>query len=84
MPVRTTKEVLRDAIENLPTDVTVEEAIERLRLLAKIECGLEQADSGDTLTHEEARRHQSHPKGSRANPGYSPGDFLPYHRKNRP
>ena len=57
MPVRTTKELMRDAVENLPPDATVEEAMERLYLLAKIEHGLEQAETGDTVTHEEAR-HQ--------------------------
>jgi predicted transcriptional regulator len=57
MPVRTTKELMRDAVENLPPDATVEEAMERLYLLAKIEHGLEQAEAGETVTHEEAR-HQ--------------------------
>ena len=55
MPVRTTKELMRDAVENLPPDATVEEAMERLYLLAKIEQGLEQAEAGETVTHEEAR-----------------------------
>ena len=43
MLVRSTKELMRDAVENLPPEATVEEAMERLYLLAKIERGLEQA-----------------------------------------
>jgi len=46
---------MRDAVENLPPDATVEEAMERLYLLAKIERGLEQAEAGETLSHEEVR-----------------------------
>ncbi|MFC1559310.1 hypothetical protein ACFL39_01835 [Gemmatimonadota bacterium] len=57
MLVRSTKELMRDAVENLPPEATVEEAMERLYLLAKIERGLEQAEAGETLTHEEVR-HQ--------------------------
>jgi len=55
MLVRSTKELMRDAVENLPPDATVEEAMERLYLLAKIERGLEQAEAGETLSHEEVR-----------------------------
>jgi predicted transcriptional regulator len=59
MPVRTTKELMRDAVENLPPDATVEEAMERLYLLAKIEHGLEQEEAGETVTHEEVRHRLS-------------------------
>jgi len=55
MLVRSTKELMRDAVENLPPEATVEEAMERLYLLAKIERGLEQAEAGETLTHDEVR-----------------------------
>ena len=55
MPVRTIKELMLDAVENLPPDATVEEAMERLYLLAKIERGLEQEEAGETVTHEEVR-----------------------------
>ena len=50
-----TKQLIRDAVEKLPPDATVEDAMERLYFLAKIQRGLEQADAGDTLTHEEAK-----------------------------
>jgi predicted transcriptional regulator len=47
------KELLKQAVDNLPPDATVEEAMERLLFLAKIEQGIAQADAGRTLSHEE-------------------------------
>jgi hypothetical protein len=37
-------------IQELPDDATVEDAIERLYFLAKVEWGLEQSE-GETLSH---------------------------------
>ena len=50
------KKLLKQAVDNLPADATVEEAMERLLFLAKIEQGLAQADAGNTISHEEARK----------------------------
>ena len=50
------KKLLKDALDNLPDDATVEEAMERLLFLAKIERGLVEADAGKTLSHEEVRK----------------------------
>ena len=41
-------------IQDLPEDATVEDAIERLYFLAKVERGLEQSD-GETISHEEIK-----------------------------
>jgi predicted transcriptional regulator len=49
------KQRVIEAVEGLPADATIEDAIERLYFLAKIQRGLEQADSGETLTHQEAK-----------------------------
>ena len=49
------KQRVIEAVETLPADATIEDAMERLYFLAKIQRGLEQADSGDTLTHQEAK-----------------------------
>lgn len=38
--------------QQLPPDATVEDAIERLCFLAKVERGVAQADAGETLTHQ--------------------------------
>jgi predicted transcriptional regulator len=40
----------------LPANATIEDAMERLYFLAKVQRGLEQADAGDTLPHEEAKK----------------------------
>jgi predicted transcriptional regulator len=41
-------------IQELPEDATVEDAMERLYFLAKIERGLEQSE-GETVSHEEIK-----------------------------
>lgn len=56
MSERAAKELLREAVDQLPPDATVEDVMERLHLLSKIERGVAQADEGNTLTHEEVRR----------------------------
>jgi predicted transcriptional regulator len=50
------KERVLDAVRDLPDDATVEDAMERLYFLAKIDEGLRQAEAGETVTHEEAKR----------------------------
>ena len=45
----TTKERLIRVVEDLPDDASIEDAMERLLFLAKIERGLKQADSGMTI-----------------------------------
>lgn len=55
MATQTVKQRILEAVEALPADATIEDAMERLYFLAKIQRGLEQADAGDTLTHEEAK-----------------------------
>ena len=41
-------------IQDLPDDATIEDAMERLYFLAKVERGLEQSDS-ETISHEEIK-----------------------------
>jgi predicted transcriptional regulator len=53
------KEQMLKAIRELPDDATVEDAIERLYLLYKIERGIAQADAGQKVSQEEARRHMA-------------------------
>ena len=52
----TAKQKVLEAIEKLPADATLEDAIERLVLLAKIERGLAELDAGQGIDHAEARR----------------------------
>jgi predicted transcriptional regulator len=50
------KQLLREAVEQLPDDASVEDAMERLYFLAKVARGLEAAERGDTVSHEDVRR----------------------------
>jgi len=52
----TIKERILEALTDLPEDATIEEAIYRLRLLAKIDRGLAQEGAGATLSHDQVRR----------------------------
>ena len=56
MSQQSIKQKVLDGVETLPADATIEDAMERLYFLAKIQRGLEQADAGDTQTHEEAKK----------------------------
>lgn len=56
MPHRLTRERMLEAIRQLPETASVDDAIERLVFLAKIEEGLAQLDRGDGVPHEEVKR----------------------------
>lgn len=56
MPEPKVKERLLDAVRGLPEDATVEDAMEKLYFLAKVEEGHRQAEAGETVSHEEAKR----------------------------
>ena len=52
----TTRDRVLEVIQRLPSDTSVEEAMEQLYFLADIEAGLGQVEQGQVLSHEEARR----------------------------
>ena len=54
-----TKEQILKAIEELPDDATVDDALERIYLLYKIEEGLKQADKGQLITQAEVRERMA-------------------------
>lgn len=54
-----TKQQILKAIEDLPDDASVEDALDRIYLLYKIERGLGQADRGDLVSQEEARQRMA-------------------------
>ncbi|MBI4888850.1 MAG: hypothetical protein HY824_17255 [Acidobacteria bacterium] len=56
MPHRITRDQMVEAIRELPPDASVDDAIERLVFLAKIEEGLAQLDRGDGIPHDEVKR----------------------------
>lgn len=55
-PAATAKQRAVAAVEGLPADATIEDAIERLVFLAKIERGLVEIDGGRGVEHAEAKR----------------------------
>ncbi len=56
MVTRTPREQILDALQDLPTDATFDDAIERLVLLAKIDAGLAELDRGKGIPHDEVKR----------------------------
>jgi hypothetical protein len=55
----TMKEKMLKAIQELPDDATVEDAMDRLYLLYKVERGIAQAGAGQKISQEEARRRMA-------------------------
>ena len=51
-----TRDRMVEAIRELPANATVDDAIERLVFLAKIEIGLAQLDRNEGISHDEAKR----------------------------
>ena len=56
MTTRITRDRMVEAIRERPADATVDDAIERLVFLAKIEVGLTQLDRGEGIPHDEVKR----------------------------
>ncbi|RIK74077.1 MAG: hypothetical protein DCC68_23720 [Planctomycetota bacterium] len=48
----TTKELVLRTLDELPDDASIEDVIERLYLLRKIEIGLRQAEAGELIDHD--------------------------------
>jgi hypothetical protein len=58
-----TREMLINLAETLPADASIEDAMERLLFLAKVQRGIVQADAGITLAHSRARVRKLVSKG---------------------
>jgi predicted transcriptional regulator len=56
MPAPNSRDRMIEALRELPADATVDDAIERLVFLAKIEAGLAELDRGEGIPHDEVRR----------------------------
>ena len=62
------KKLLIEAVEHVPEDATIEDVMERLYFLAKVAQGIDAADQGDVVPHEEIEREfltraGEHPRG---------------------
>lgn len=56
VPAQTSRDRILEALQDLPADATVDDAIERLVFLAKIDAGLAELDAGQGVPHEEVKR----------------------------
>ncbi|HEU4429989.1 MAG TPA: hypothetical protein VFT98_14600 [Myxococcota bacterium] len=56
MPHETAKQKALDAIRALPESATLEEAIERLCFVAKVEEGLRHSEAGEVASHEDVKK----------------------------
>lgn len=56
MGAQTAKQKILEAVERLPEDATLEDAIERLCFLSKVEEGLRQSSAGETISHQDTVR----------------------------
>lgn len=56
MPAQSEKQLALEALRNLPDDATLEDAIERLCFLAKVEEGLRQSEAGELIPYEEIKK----------------------------
>jgi hypothetical protein len=52
----TMKDRAIEAIQQLPANASVEEMMERLYFLSKVERGFQQIEAGQSVSHEEAKR----------------------------
>lgn len=50
------KERILEALRDLPSDASIDDAIERLVFLARIDEGLAELDAGQGVPHEEVKR----------------------------
>ena len=57
--LKTAKDEVRELLENLPDDASLEDIQYHLYVRQKIQKGLEAAELGRTITHEEAARRMS-------------------------
>jgi len=56
MQTQTAKERAIDALRSLPEDATLDDAVEKLCFLIKIEEGLRQSEAGQLVSHEEIKK----------------------------
>ncbi|MGI9190255.1 MAG: hypothetical protein ACR2F9_08945 [Longimicrobiaceae bacterium] len=60
MATITAKQKALEVVQRLPPDATLEDVIEQLYFLYKVERGLAEADAGETVSHEEALAEREH------------------------
>jgi hypothetical protein len=53
----TAKQLVHQALDSLPDDATIEDVIERLYFLHRLQKSIAQADAGEKIPHEDVMRH---------------------------
>ena len=56
MPTETDKQRAIDVLRELPDDATLDDAIERLCFIAKVQEGLNQSKAGNVISHNEVKK----------------------------
>ena len=56
MTTASMKERALEIIEQLPPDATVDQMMEQLYFLSKVQRGIQQIEAGQVVSHEEAKR----------------------------
>ena len=56
MPKHLTRDRIIECLSEMPADATIDDAIERLLFLGKIEAGLLELDAGQGISHHDAKR----------------------------
>jgi predicted transcriptional regulator len=56
MTAASMKDKALEVIEQLPSDATVDQMMEQLYFLSKVQRGLHQIDAGQVVSHQEAKR----------------------------
>ena len=51
----TTKQMVMQTVKSLPANASIEDAMEKLLFLAKVEKGINQADAGKTIPHDRVK-----------------------------
>ena len=59
MDIMLTKEKIKQSIDTLPDDLTIDQVIDRIILLDKIEQGLKDVEDGNVFTNEQAKARLS-------------------------
>jgi predicted transcriptional regulator len=59
MPEPLTRDGIIDALRDMADDATIDDAIERLVFLARIEAGLAELDASEGVPHEDVKRRLS-------------------------
>jgi predicted transcriptional regulator len=52
----TQKELVLEAIQDLPDEASLREIVERIEFLAAVQKGLDQLDRGESIPHEQVKR----------------------------